>query len=245
MKILTIGDSWTYGTNSSDPLTKSWPAQMAKKYDVDVVNLARAGSSNKRAARIAIEELSRNPNYDFVIFPLAPASRTEILKIGKWHQIWPNQAFDPLDQIYTKFWHKWNDVQETILLSLYFIGAVSLFKIPLYITGLSLHPNQYQKELSWITDYQEDNDFSSLGMPLEEFDIGTADLDRKLKSLKAIHQTNLSIQPEYFSDVYENYFMNKETQQKYGYLMKEFKGHPNDDGYHALCDYFAKKIGLC
>ena len=79
MRILTLGDSWTYGSNEwgLDPAIVSWPAQMSQKYGVDVVNLARGGSGNQRAARIGIEELCRDSNYDYVIFPLAPASRTE------------------------------------------------------------------------------------------------------------------------------------------------------------------------
>lgn len=244
MKILTLGDSWTYGSNSSDPATMSWPAQMSKKYGVEVVNLARRGSSNQRAVRIGVEELCRDSNYDYVIFPLAPASRTEILKIGKWHQIWPNEAMPNEDHFFTKYWHSWNDVQNTILLTFYFSYSVKSLGIPLYITGLSLHPDQYKKELEWIMNYKNDNDFRSLDMPLEDFNIGIKDLDRKLCSLKAIHLKNLELQPEYFDDVINSYFFQETTQNKYGYSYSTFKGHPNDAGYAALADYFAQKIGL-
>jgi hypothetical protein len=243
MKILTLGDSWTYGEESSDPATMSWPAQMARRYNVQVVNLARSGSSNQRAARIGIEELARDSSYDYVIFPLAPASRSEILKTGKWHQIWPNHDNDVLDKVYTEFWHPWNDVQNTILLSFYFIHSVHSLGIPLYITGLSLSPKQYAQELSWITDYKNNDDFNALGMPLDDFDIGTRDLDRKLKSLTAIHNKNLKLQPEYLNDVIFDYFKQKHTQEKYGYSYNSQK-HPNDAGYSALADYFANKIGL-
>ncbi len=34
MNILTVGDSWTEGIGSSNLQTKSWPAQMAKKYNL-------------------------------------------------------------------------------------------------------------------------------------------------------------------------------------------------------------------
>ena len=248
MRILTLGDSWTHGTNECgmDPLQVSWPAQMSRKYGVDVVNLARGGSSNQRAARIGIEELCRDSNYDYVIFPLGPAARTEILKLGKWHQIWPGQNRNPMpiDKIYSEFWHTWNDVQNTIMLSFYFIHSVRALGIPLFITGLSLHPVQYSRELSWILNYKNDNNFNDLNMPLDDFDIGTADLDRKLKSLNAIHFTNLKLQPEYLNDVCQLYYFNSETQKKYGYNYKTFKGHPDDAGYCALAEYFAGKIGL-
>ena len=245
MKILTLGDSWTYGSNECglNPNEISWPVQLSRKYNVEVVNLARGGSSNQRAARIGIEELCRDSNYDYVIFPLAPASRTEVLKLGKYHQVWPKGPSD-LDKIYFDFWHSWNDIQNTIMLSFYFMHSVHALGIPLFITGLSLHPTQYTQELSWIMDYKNNNDFRSLNIPLDDFNIGIKDLDRKLKSLKAIHLKNIELQPEYLQDVVESYFFLQETQKKYCYSCESFKGHPNDQGYAALADYFAGKIGL-
>lgn len=248
MRILTLGDSWTYGSNEYglDPATISWPAQMAKKYNVEIVNLARRGSSNQRASRVGIEELCRDSNYDYVIFPLAPAARTEILKIGKWQQIWPNSGINTTiaDKVFTDFWHPWNDVQATIHLAFYFIHSVKTLGIPLYITGLSLHPNQYKTELDWILNYQNDCDFNSLKIPLAELNIGINDLDRKLKTLKAIHLLNLKLQPEYFDDALADYFKDPVVEKKYGYCYNQFQGHPNDLGYAALADYFAGKIGL-
>ena len=185
-------------------------------------------------------------NYNYIIFPLAPAARTEILRIGKWQQIWPNSSNNiaPADKIFTDFWHPWNDVQATIHLAFYFMHSIKALGIPLYMTGLSLHPTQYKKELDWILNYQNDCDFNSLKMPLAELNIGIKDLDRKLKTLKAIHLSNLTLQPEYFNDVFANYFKDPAVEGKYGYQHNEFKGHPNDLGYAALADYFAGKIGL-
>ena len=122
MRILTLGDSWTHGPSNNDPPDISWPCQMASRYNVEVVNLAQSGGSNARAARIGIEELTRDCNYDYVVFPLAPASRTEILKQGKWHQVWPNASWakDYSDKIFTEYWHSFNDVQNTIMLCFYF-----------------------------------------------------------------------------------------------------------------------------
>lgn len=244
MRILTLGDSWTYGINSSDPATMSWPAQMASKYNVEIVNLAQGGSSNQRAARIGIEELCRDSSYNYVIFPLAPASRTEILKNGKYYQIWPNSGTNKHNRLFTEFWHPWNDVQQTMMLAFWFMHSVKALGIPLYITGLSLHPLQYRTEMSWIQNYKDDNDFRSLNMPLEDFNIGIKDLDRKLKSLRAIHKTNLETQPDYFLDVVKTYLMQPDVEKQYGYQYRTFQGHPDDAGYHALCDYFASKIGL-
>jgi len=244
MRILTLGDSWTYGYNSSDRLTKSWPAQLSSRFDVEVVNLGQSGISNHRACRIGIEELCRDPKYDWVIFPIGPANRTEILKFGKWHRVWPKEGDDDISKLFAQYWHAWNDVQNTILLAFYFIHSLNALQIPLFITGLSLNPFQYAKEIQWIVDYKNDHDFQQLGMPLEEMNIGIQDLDRKLKSLKAIHEKNLVLQPQYLEDVVQDYFFKPEIQEKYGYSYKEFRGHPDDAGYTALADYFASKIGL-
>jgi len=246
MKILTLGDSWTYGANEYglDPAQVSWPAQMRSRYGVEVVNLAHGGCSIQRAMRIGIEELCRDASYDQVILPLGPAARTEVLKVGKWHQVWPNSKLqDPLNQWFTTAWHPWNDVQQLIMNCFYFMHSVHAMGIPLYITSLSVYLSQYTKEISWITDYQSDNDFNSLGIPLDEFDIGIKDLDRKLKCLKAIHDKNLVLQPDYFTDAIKTYYTLPETNKKYNYRPNLLE-HPNENGYTALADYFANKIGL-
>lgn len=243
MKILTVGDSWTYGADSSDRATKSWPAQMAERYGVEVYNAASPGGSNKRASRIAIEELTRNPTYDYVIFPLTPASRTEVLNKGKWHQIWPRHGKTHGDKYFADLWHPWNDVQEVIITCFYFMNTMKALEIPCYVTGLSLFPSSYKTEISWITDYRDDNDFQRLNMPLSEFNIGIKDLDRKLKSLRALHNKNLELQPDYLKDVVQEYLDTPEIKQKYQHN-KGATYHPDDRGYTALADYFAEKIGL-
>lgn len=246
MKILTLGDSWTYGCESSDPATKSWPAQMAKKYGVEVVNLARPGSSNQRAVRIGIEELSRNSNYDWVVFPLAPAPRTEILKQGKWHQIWPERKIraDTLEQIYFEFWHPWNDLQYTMHLCLQFLAVVKFFGPKLLITGLSMVTSDYKPQLDWILNYRNDCDFERLKMPLKELNIGIKDLDRKLQCLKAMHETICSQQPDYLYDLIGLYLETADVKRKYGPGLWAKEGHPNDQGYLALADWFANRLNL-
>lgn len=244
MRILTLGDSWTFGSESSDPARMSWPAQMAAKYHVDVVNLGRGGSSNQRAVRIGIEELCRDCGYDWVILPLGPGSRTEILKVGKWHQIWPGLGRTEIDKIYTDFWHPWNDIQQVILMMIQFISTVERLGPKLFVTGLSFRPNDYRTQMRWILDYKNDNNFESLGMPLADLDIDIKDLDRKLRSLKAIHDEISKTQPEYFVDVVEDYLMTDTTKTIYGPNLFSSGQHPNDQGYLALADYFAAKIGL-
>lgn len=236
MKILTLGDSWTFGSESSDPATMSWPAQLAKKFNVSVTNLGRGGSSNQRAIRIGIEELCRNPDYDWVIWGIGPAPRTEILKNGKWHQIWPNKGPSGIDKIYSEFWHPWNDVQITMLLAVQFIGLVNMIGPKLLIRSLSFRPSRYLEQMSWILNYQGNNEFASLNMPLEELDISIKDLDRKLRVLRGIYDKITAEQPDWFYDIDKNLLADKSH--------KAPGGHPNDIGYSMLADYFASQIGL-
>jgi hypothetical protein len=239
MRILTLGDSWTFGAESSDPKTCSWPAQMAAKYSVSVTNLARRGSSNQRQIRFGIEELCCDRDYDWVIFPLAPASRLEVLKRGKWHQVWPNALNPtPVDQLFTDLWHPWNDVQITVMLALQFLFFVKSQNVKILITGLSFKSNQYKQEMSWIRNYKGNNDFRALGMPLEEFDIGIEDLHRKLVCLNAMVTLLDQHQPDWWVDV-DDVILQPHQSTVYGP-----GGHPNDNGYCMLADYFAGKIGL-
>ena len=92
----------------------------------------------------------------------------------------------------------------------------------------------YQKQLSWINDYNNDNDFNRLGMPLDELNIGVKDLDRKLKVLKAMHNKNLALHPDYLLDI------------PFRFFSKDFyaHGHPNDQGYEFLADYIFEKLNL-
>lgn len=250
MRILTVGDSWTKGVGSTDLKTKSWPAQFASKYNVEVVNLAQYGSSNARAVRIAIEELCRDSDYDLVVWPIGPANRNEILSQGKWQQAWPNHITygvesSDLDHFFFKHWHKFNDVQYVLYQSFQLLSATKFFGVNCYICSLSFFVNQYQKEISWIRDYKGDNNFDALGMPLDELDIGISDLNRKLLVLQSLLKTIEQHQPDLFYPIVDLYYDNLETEQKYGYNYKELSrkdGHPDDQGYQAIADYFGKKL---
>ena len=214
---------------------------MASKYNVSVTNLACGGSSNQRQVRIGIEELCRNSDYDWLIFPLGPANRLEVLKRGKWHQVWPNTPAlyaTPVDKLFHDLWHPWNDVQITVMLALQFLFFVKSQNVRLLITGLSFKPNFYKQELSWIRNYKGDNNFRALGIPLEELDIGVKDLDRKLVCLKAMVDLLEQHQPEWCLDV-DQLLLRPHQSTVYAPGC-----HPNDKGYGMLADYFASKIGL-
>jgi len=245
MKILTVGDSWTEGIGSSNMETKSWPAQIAEKYKVDLINFGKGGSSIKRAMRIAVEEVSRNQEIDTVIIGLSPAVRTEVLNKGKWHQIWPADPVDGGDRVWTEYMHPWGEIQSVILDCFYFIHTMKGLDINLHVFSLSLFPEtSYKEHLNWINNYKNDNNFLSLGIPLTDLNIGIKDLDRKLKVLKAMHNKNLTLHPDYLLDIPFQFFKDKDIKENYGSNLFAKDGHPNDQGYAFLADYIADKLNL-
>lgn len=254
MRILTLGDSWTAGADS-------WPAKIQEKYNVDVVNLAHAGC-NQSAARTGINELLKNPDYDYVIFALGSARDIEVLDTGLWRMIsaWAESPHE-IDRAYYELHHTLNDVQYTIYTVFNFINAMKSFGIPYYITGLSLHPAQYKTELRWI------NKFNLTDFTPETIGISPRAFLQLNQYIKSMHRYNLQAQPEYFDDVLDTYLFTQETRDKYGFTYRQFKTHPDDVeykndpeyreenefkfmgrpdnlGYTALADYFASKIGL-
>jgi hypothetical protein len=254
MRILVLGDSWTAEPNS-------WPAKLQEKYNVKVVNLAHAGC-NQSAARVGINELLKNSNYNYVIFALGSARDVELLDHGLWKMIsaWTGSQLK-VDNAYSEMHHTLNDVQYTIYTVFNFINAMKSFGIPFYITGLSLHPAQYTTELQWI------NKFNLTDFPPETIGISPRAFLQLNQYIKSMHRYNLQAQPEYFDDILDNYLFAPETRAKYGYTYRQFKEHngdvdyknnpdyqeqndfkfmgkPDDRGYTALADYFAGKIGL-
>lgn len=247
MRVLTLGGSWVKGYGASSP-EHTWPGQLQSRYQIDVVNLGQFGSGNSRNMRIALEELARDSSYDYVILGITAPSRQEILINGKYQQIWPNRNGSELDQMFVEFWHPWNDIQNLILQSFTFINVLKGLSIPLFLQGIPLDTLALQQELSWIENYQDDYDFEKLGMPLEELNIGIKDLDRKLKALRAMHLQNLDNQPKYLHDIDREYLLLPETQTKHQITQSDVydkkTGHPNDQVYAIIADYFAQHIGL-
>ena len=64
MKILCVGDSWTYGHGVNKD--QAWPAILQKKYGVKVKNVGKPGVGNMAIANRAIDELKQQ-NYNLVI----------------------------------------------------------------------------------------------------------------------------------------------------------------------------------
>jgi hypothetical protein len=77
--ILTIGCSFTYGSELTNREETAWPYLLSKKLDTPVVNRAEGGASNDYIFRTAIEETVQT-NYDLVIIQWSEPSRMEV-----WH----------------------------------------------------------------------------------------------------------------------------------------------------------------
>jgi hypothetical protein len=59
MRLLTVGDSFTYGEELADPQTSAWPVLLGNKLGYEVTNLAKPGSGNTRMVRHVVEQVGR------------------------------------------------------------------------------------------------------------------------------------------------------------------------------------------
>ena len=98
MKLLTVGDSFTYGDELSDvidnitPSKFAWPEVLAGKLGWKVDNLAKPASGNTRMVRYVIENVN---NFDACIIGWSHYARTEIADQHGMYDIWPGCSPEP------------------------------------------------------------------------------------------------------------------------------------------------------
>ena len=94
MKLLTVGDSFTYGEELSN-LELGWPQQLANKIEFDLTNWARRSSGNTRMVR----NVAMNAKYfDLIIVAWSHFARIEFAdEIGS-YDLWPGCQSSPHDQ---------------------------------------------------------------------------------------------------------------------------------------------------
>ena len=85
MKLLAVGDSFTYGEELSD-INNSWPFLLGNKLGYEIINLAKPGSGNTRMVRHAVEQIN---NYDLIIIAWSHFARTELADENGFYDIWP------------------------------------------------------------------------------------------------------------------------------------------------------------
>jgi len=91
MRLLTVGDSFTYGEELSD-LNNAWPFLLGKELRYDVTNLAKPGSGNTRMVRHCVEQVN---NYDLVIIAWSHFARTELADENGFYDLWPGCSHLP------------------------------------------------------------------------------------------------------------------------------------------------------
>jgi lysophospholipase L1-like esterase len=85
MRLLTVGDSFTYGEELAD-LSSAWPFLLGNKLGYEVTNLAFPGSGNTRMVRHCVEQID---NYDMVIIAWSHFARMEVADANGFYDLWP------------------------------------------------------------------------------------------------------------------------------------------------------------
>ena len=85
MRLLTVGDSFTYGEELADR-DSSWPVLLGHKLGYEVTNLAEPGSGNTRMIRNVIEQVNV---YDMVIIAWSHFARMEFADDLGPYDLWP------------------------------------------------------------------------------------------------------------------------------------------------------------
>jgi hypothetical protein len=85
MKILTLGDSFTYGEELEN-LSNAWPYLLSQYADSEVVNLARPSKGNSFMVR---ECITNGNNFDLVVIAWSHFARIEFSDQEGTYDIWP------------------------------------------------------------------------------------------------------------------------------------------------------------
>ena len=105
MKLLTLGDSFTYGEELNDR-TNGWPHLVAKHIGYDLVNLGEPANNNTGICRQLVEYFANNDTRpDLVIIGWSSPGRMEFSDESGNFSAWPNGA---TRKVFQQF-HPWRD----------------------------------------------------------------------------------------------------------------------------------------
>lgn len=150
--ILTIGDSFTFGTELKHRVKDAWPYLLGQP----VLNLGMGGSSNDRIFRLAIEETIKQ-KYDIVIIGWAFPNRLEVFDNGRPKCVnihnsrnlsWVNDYFKYSFNEDFRF-RQW--FSQVIALQEYF-KSIDQRYIFCNVAGLIWRYTEYRKEIDFILD---------------------------------------------------------------------------------------------
>ena len=85
MKLLTVGDSFTYGEELVD-INNAWPYLLGKQINYEVTNLGSPGCSNARMIRNVIENADK---HDLIIIAWSHFARLEVSDENGTYDLWP------------------------------------------------------------------------------------------------------------------------------------------------------------
>jgi hypothetical protein len=88
MKLLTVGDSFTYGEELSD-INNAWPYLLGKQLGYEVTNLGKPGAGNNKILRNTLENADE---HDLVIVSWSHFARIEFADEHGIYDIWPGNA---------------------------------------------------------------------------------------------------------------------------------------------------------
>lgn len=91
MKIITLGDSFTYGEELSD-IYQAWPYRLGDMLPAEVVNLARPASSNDKIIRLALDSLVTDTDTDLYVIGWSSPGRIEFADDLGHYDIWPGYS---------------------------------------------------------------------------------------------------------------------------------------------------------
>lgn len=91
-RLLTVGDSFTYGDELKKPKESAWPALVAKAFDWDLTNLGSPGRGNTLIVRCIVENIEK---FDAVIIAWTHFDRIEIADQHETFDIWPGRINVP------------------------------------------------------------------------------------------------------------------------------------------------------
>ena len=91
-RLLTVGDSFTYGDELADPAKSAWPAIVSNSIDMSPTNLGMPGRGNTRMVRAVVENSNQ---FDAVIIAWSHFDRIEIADEIDVFDIWPGRINVP------------------------------------------------------------------------------------------------------------------------------------------------------
>jgi len=90
-KILTVGDSFTYGEELAD-IYQAWPYQLGKLTGTEIVNFGKPAASPDKVIRLTLDMLIQESDIDLVIIAWPSPGRMEFADENGYYDVWPGYS---------------------------------------------------------------------------------------------------------------------------------------------------------